>query len=145
MAPAARAGTDQGSETVCQDSGDDDDPAGGPGQAPDSDRGTATAITFPSDLVSPGYRVAGAEGAAAPVPTGSTPAEPAAGILGPGGTNLHTAARVLGMELTTLQEELRSGATLGDLARLHDVEQVALVRALAQEQESRLERWLQQV
>lgn len=65
------------------------------------------------------------------------------GALGPGGTNLQTAAGVLGMEVAALHEELGSGATLGDLARERDIEQVALVRALAQEQESRLEQWLQ--
>lgn len=64
-----------------------------------------------------------------------------AGILGPGGTNLETAADVLGMEVSALREELHAGATLGDLARAHGIEQVALVRALAEEQETRLEQW----
>lgn len=60
------------------------------------------------------------------------------GILGPGGTNLETAAEVLGLEVDHLLHELGDGNTLGQLARARDVDQVVLVRALLEEQERRL-------
>jgi hypothetical protein len=60
------------------------------------------------------------------------------GILGPGGTNLGTAADVLGLEVDHLLHELADGNTLGQLARARDVDQVVLVRALLEEQERRL-------
>lgn len=138
--PAARANPDDSAKTVSQDSGDDqadddqadDDPApwGGAGGL---GAGVPAGATSPADLVNDGYQVL----------TSTEAPGTSVGILGPGGTNLQTAAAVLGMDLATLQEEMRSGATLGELARSRDVEQVTLVRALAEEQESRLEQWLQ--
>jgi hypothetical protein len=52
---------------------------------------------------------------------------------------LDVAAEVLGVDVTTLRDELRAGSTLAELAAVHDVEVDTLVDALVADARGRLD------